>query len=152
MGDARKNREEEEIDQVYLNRGKVFTRDGKKRIRPRSVVVKSDQSSQNRDEDANFSVEDLGLGLKDILAQLDREQTRVKLRLEMRRFSKPTTIIEGLKMSKRELRDLSSIMKRKLATGGTVKGGAILFQGDQREKAARLLVEQGFSQNSIEII
>lgn len=128
MGDACKNRQEEEIGQVVLGQSRGLQERWKERIGPRRMVVKSEESRQKRDEDTNFSVEDLVLGLKDVLAQLDREQARVKLRLEMRRFSKPTTIIEGLKMSRRELQNLSSAMKRRLATGGTVKDGVLLFQ------------------------
>jgi len=40
------------------------------------------------------SSKDLDESFEDILAELDREQARVKIRMEMRRFGKPTTIIE----------------------------------------------------------
>ncbi|MDG6964707.1 MAG: translation initiation factor, partial [Nitrososphaerota archaeon] len=43
--------------------------------------------------------------------------------MEMRRFGKPTTVIEGIKMSDKDLHGLNSKMKRALATGGTVKDG-----------------------------
>lgn len=91
-------------------------------------------------------------GFQDILAELDREEARVKVRMEMRRFGKPTTVIEGIKMSEKDMHDLSSKMKRSLATGGTVKDGILILQGDHREAAARMLKEQGFSESSIEVI
>lgn len=72
--------------------------------------------------------------------------------MEMRRFGKPTTVIEGIKMSDKEMRELSSKMKRALATGGTVKDGIMILQGDHRESAAKMLKEQGFSEGSIEVI
>lgn len=41
-------------------------------------------------------------GFDDIVAELDREEARVKVRMEMRRFRKPTTVVEGLKMNENE--------------------------------------------------
>ena len=91
-------------------------------------------------------------GFEDILAELDREEARVKIRLEMRRFGLPTTVIEGIKMSDKDLHELNSKMKRALATGGTVKDGIMILQGDHRENAAKMLKENGFSESAIEII
>jgi translation initiation factor 1 len=95
---------------------------------------------------------DLDEGFEDILAELDREQARVKIRMEMRRFGKPTTVIEGLRMSERDLHDLSKKMKKGFATGGTVKDGIILLQGDHRDNALKMLVDQGFAESSIEVL
>lgn len=95
---------------------------------------------------------DIDEGFEDILAQLDREQARVKIRMEMRRFGKPTTVVEGLKMSEKDLQELCSKMKKGLATGGTVKDGVILLQGDHRDSAAKILIQNGFSESSIEIL
>ncbi len=99
-----------------------------------------------------MSSKDLDESFEDILAELDREQARVKIRMEMRRFGKPTTVIEGLKLSERELQELCTKMKKGLATGGTVKEGIILLQGDHRDGAAKILMQNGFSQSSIEIL
>jgi len=55
-------------------------------------------------------------------------------------------------MSERDLHELARKMKKGLAAGGTVKDGIILLQGDHRENAAKILVESGFSQGSIEIL
>ncbi len=90
--------------------------------------------------------------LEDVLSTLDREQARVKIRMELRRFGKPTTIIEGVKLNKKNLLELSRKMKKKLATGGTVDEDKILLQGDHREKAAKILQEEGFPESSIEIV
>jgi translation initiation factor 1 len=70
----------------------------------------------------------------------------------MRRFGKPTTVVEGLKMSEKDLQDLSKQMKKSFATGGTVKDGLIVLQGDHRENAMRMLVEHGFPEKSIEVL
>ncbi|MDA4128632.1 MAG: stress response translation initiation inhibitor YciH [Thaumarchaeota archaeon] len=99
-----------------------------------------------------MSSKDIDEGFEDILAELDREEARVKIRMEMRRFGKPTTVVEGLKLSDRDLHDLARKMKKGLAAGGTVKDGIILLQGDHRESAAKILQENGFSEGSIEIL
>jgi translation initiation factor 1 len=98
------------------------------------------------------SIKDLDEGFEDILAELDREEARVKVRMEMRRFGKPTTVIEGLKMSDKDMHELCTKMKRGLATGGTVKDGVMILQGDHRSSAAKMLVQNGFAESSIEVL
>ena len=88
----------------------------------------------------------------DIVAELDREEARVKVRMEMRRFRKPTTVIEGLKMNEKDLQELGTKMKKMLATGGTVKDGVVLLQGDHRDRVVEILVKRGYSESSIEVI
>jgi translation initiation factor 1 len=98
------------------------------------------------------SSKDLGEGFEDIIAELDREQARVKVRMEMRRFGKPTTIVEGLKMNEKDLQELGTQMKKSLATGGTVKDGIVILQGDHRERVAEILKQKGFAESSIEVL
>jgi translation initiation factor 1 len=91
-------------------------------------------------------------GFKDIVAELDREEARVKVRMEMRRFRKPTTVIEGLKMNEKDLQELGTKMKKQLATGGSVKDGIVLLQGDHRDRVVEILVARGFAESAIEVI
>ena len=91
-------------------------------------------------------------GFKDIVAELDREEARVKVRMEMRRFRKPTTVIEGLKMNEKDLQELGTKMKKQLATGGSVKDGIVLLQGDHRDRVVEILVSRGFAESAIEVI
>ena len=72
--------------------------------------------------------------------------------MEMRRFGKPTTILEGLKMNEKDLQELGTMMKKNLATGGTVKDGLIILQGDHRERVAEILQQKGFAESSIEVL
>lgn len=44
---------------------------------------------------------------------------------------------------------LTRRLKSKLATGGTIRDGAIELQGDQAQRVARLLHEEGISTNPI---
>ena len=97
------------------------------------------------------SSSDLGLGFDDIVAELDREQSKVTVRLETRRFGKPTTLVEGLRLGKEDLQSMTTRMKKKLATGGSVKDNRILLQGDQRLRVQRFLIDAGFRQQSIEV-
>jgi translation initiation factor 1 len=102
--------------------------------------------------DSAVSSSDEEPGFDDIVAELDREEARVKVRMEMRRFRKPTTVIEGLKMNEKDLQELGTKMKKMLATGGTVKDGIVLLQGDHRDRVVEILVKRGFSESSIEVI
>lgn len=70
----------------------------------------------------------------------------------MRRFGKPTTILEGLKMNEKDLQELGTMMKKNLATGGTVKDGLIILQGDHRDRVAEILKQKGFAESSIEVL
>lgn len=89
--------------------------------------------------------------LKDVLTRLDQEQASVIVRLEYRRFGKAATVIEGLNLGLENLKSLTSKLKRKLATGGTAKDGAILLQGDQRQRVVDVLSEEGFQRNLIDV-
>ena len=99
-----------------------------------------------------MSSKESGEGFDDILADLDREEARIRVRMEMRRFGKPTTVVEGVKMNEKDLQELGTKMKKILATGGTVKDGVIILQGDHRDRAVEILTKQGFSESSIEVI
>ncbi len=106
-------------------------------------MPKSDSSrDSNLDDSADFG---------DILKELDREESRIVIRLEIRKFRKPVTVIEGLSKSKSELEEITRKLKQGLATGGTAKEGLILLQGDHREKAREDLVKFGYSASSIEV-
>lgn len=86
-----------------------------------------------------------------VCQELEKQQARIVVRLEMRRFKKPTTLIEGLDPKRIDLEGLAKLMKKKFACGGSAKDGSILLQGDQREKAREILIAQGFDDSSIEV-
>lgn len=60
------------------------------------------------------------------------------------------TIIEGFDPKDVDLKDMARALRKKTASGGTVKDGRIELQGDQREKARKFLESQGYTVEIIE--
>ena len=50
------------------------------------------------------------------------------------RAGKVVTVIKGFKGKNEELKSLAKILKQKINTGGTVKNGEILIQGNYRDQ------------------
>ena len=90
-------------------------------------------------------------GLKNILNELDRSETHLVVRTETRKWSKPVTVIQGLEKTGRSIQEIAHILKSRLATGGTVKDGVIILQGDQRSRVKAELVKQGFPAENIDV-
>lgn len=61
------------------------------------------------------------------------------------RKGKMATIIEGFEMTDEEVDEIASLLKKKIGTGGSSRGGEILLQGDWRDKACQLLKEMKFN-------
>jgi len=79
------------------------------------------------------------------------EQQLVKVRLETRKWGKPTTVIEGIDAKSVDLGSLAAKLKSYCACGGTAKDNQILLQGDHRDKVRKVLVQYGFPEASIEM-
>lgn len=79
-----------------------------------------------------------------------KEEQRIKIRREKRKFGKITTVIEGLDNKKIDLKDLAKKLKSQFACGGTVKGNSIELQGDHAQKSKEYLVKYGFSKEMID--
>ena len=60
------------------------------------------------------------------------------------RAGKCATIVCGFTMPDDEVEDLASKMKRRLGTGGSVRGGEILIQGDRRQAVLDFLTAEGY--------
>jgi len=61
-----------------------------------------------------------------------------------KRKGKATTIIEGYEGSDEDFKVLAKEIKTKLSVGGTFKDGAIIIQGDYRDKIMKMLQDKGF--------
>ena len=93
-------------------------------------------------------------GLPDDLCacgELDKEDTRIVVRLETRRFSKTTTMIEGIDPKLSDVQHIVKDLKSKFACGGTAKDGFIMLQGDHKDDVKGYLVKMGFNESAIEV-
>jgi translation initiation factor 1 len=93
-------------------------------------------------------------GLPDDLCacgELEKEDARVVVRLETRRFSKTTTMIEGIDPKLSDMQRIVKELKSRFACGGTAKGGFIMLQGDHRDDVKGYLVKMGFNKSAIEV-
>ncbi|MCL4342701.1 MAG: translation initiation factor [Candidatus Thermoplasmatota archaeon] len=74
-----------------------------------------------------------------------REGQVVKISVDKRRYGKNVTIIEGIDPKDEDIYQIAKSLKRKVASGGTVKDGKrIELQGEHRQEAKKLLEEMGF--------
>lgn len=60
------------------------------------------------------------------------------------RKGKSATIIEGFTGPDDKLQELAHLLKQKLATGGSARGGEILIQGNRRDDVIALLKKLGY--------
>ena len=81
-----------------------------------------------------------------------KEQQKIVVTTEKRKFRKTYTLIKGLDKGGLDLEDLTKKLKNKFACGGTVKQGIIELQGDHKAKARQVLLDLGFPEETIEII
>ena len=94
---------------------------------------------------------EIGLpGEKSIKEELAREQQRITVRKERRKFGKIITIVSGFDTDI-EIKDVAKKLKKKLACGGTVKGREVELQGNHIYKVKEKLIELGFPKDNIEI-
>lgn len=80
-----------------------------------------------------------------------REQQIIKIKLEIRKWGREVTVINGIDDKDIDLHKIVSTLKSRLACGGTTKEGRIELQGDHRDKVKEILVELGFPEENIEI-
>lgn len=93
-------------------------------------------------------------GLPDDLCacgELDKEDARIVVRLETRRYSKSSTIIEGINPKQSDMHRIVKELKSTFACGGTMKNGFIMLQGDHRDEVKGYLVKSGFNEGAIEV-
>jgi translation initiation factor 1 len=71
---------------------------------------------------------------------------KLRLRLDSkRRAGKVVTLIEGFLGLENDLEDLGKKLKNFCGTGGSVKDGEILVQGDQHDKILQWLLKNGYT-------
>ncbi|HEY4109916.1 translation initiation factor [Puia sp.] len=77
---------------------------------------------------------------------LTSRQQKLKVRLDTRqRAGKAVTLVAGFIGPESELDSLGRQLKTHCGTGGSVKDGEIIIQGDQRDKITQWLIAKGFT-------
>ncbi len=85
------------------------------------------------------------------LKELDKSETHVVVRMELRKWGKPMTVIQGLPKTGKSIEEVAHKLKARLATGGTVKDGLVMLQGDHRNRIKDELVKLGFAADHVEV-
>ncbi|HYC41271.1 MAG TPA: translation initiation factor [Chitinophagaceae bacterium] len=70
---------------------------------------------------------------------------KLRVRLDTKhRAGKAATLVQGFVGTTSDLEQLGKELKTFCGTGGSVKDGEIIIQGDQREKVMQWLVKEGY--------
>jgi translation initiation factor 1 len=85
-----------------------------------------------------------------VCSEIEKEQQRIRIRLETRKFGRPTTIVDGI-AEKTDIAGIAQKLKNACACGGTAKNGQILLQGDHRERVRQYLVKLGYPEENIQL-
>lgn len=76
---------------------------------------------------------------------LARDQQKLNIKLDTKhRGGKAVTLVEGFAGTDEDLQILGKALKNFCGTGGSAKDGAIIIQGDQRDKVWQWLLKNGY--------
>jgi translation initiation factor 1 len=86
-----------------------------------------------------------------VCGEISKEQQRIRVRLETRKWGRAVTIIDGIDDKDTDLGRLAQKLKTFCACGGTAKNSQIVLQGDHRQRIQSYLVELGYPAENIEV-
>lgn len=84
-----------------------------------------------------------GMGAEETTLPPEKQQLRVELD-RTARAGKQVTLVTGFVGTADDLEALCKFLKTRCGTGGSVKAGEILIQGDMREKVNQALTTGGY--------
>lgn len=78
---------------------------------------------------------------------IEPAQQKLKVRLDTKhRAGKAVTLVEGFAGTNADMEELGKKLKSFCGTGGSVKDGEMIVQGDNREKVLQWLLKNGYKQ------
>jgi len=80
-----------------------------------------------------------------VCEDIAREQQKITIAVDKRRYGKMMTIVDGINPHDLDIDALITKLKKKCASGGTIKDGKIELQGDHRTKVKEALEKMGFT-------
>ncbi len=83
-----------------------------------------------------------------VFEEIAKSEQHIKVTTEKRRYGKIITLVTGFSKNL-DLKGIAKSLKEKLACGGTVKGDVIELQGNHLKQVRKVLVKEGFPENSI---
>lgn len=84
-----------------------------------------------------------------VCEEIAKNEQRIQIRTEKKRFGKMTTIISRLQGV--NLKSIAKNLKQELACGGTIReDNSIELQGDHSKVVKRTLIKLGFPEETIE--
>jgi translation initiation factor 1 len=93
--------------------------------------------------DPNFSFEENN---NEAAETLPSKQQKLRIRLDTKhRAGKAVTLIAGFVGSNEDLESLGKQLKNYCGSGGAVKDGEIIVQGDHRDKVLQWLLKNGYT-------
>ena len=106
---------------------------------------KSDNRGFVYSTDPNFRFEEEH---KEAANTLPPAQQQLKVKLDSKqRAGKTVTLVENFIGTNDDLEALGKQLKNYCGTGGSVKDGLIIVQGDQRDKILQYLIRQGYTKS-----
>ncbi len=117
-------------------------------------MSKKNKSIHSRENNSPFVYsthpESLPLSHQHIDITLDPAEQLLHILLETKhRAGKTVTIIYGFEGSEEALNELGKALKNHCGTGGSVKEGEIIIQGDHRQKIFQYLQQKGYRKTKL---
>lgn len=80
-----------------------------------------------------------------------KESQVITVSINKKKFGKEYTQIEGINEADIDIKELAKLLKHKFACGGTAKKGKIELQGNHLNEVPKVLMDQGFAPETIEV-